>query len=59
VLFVLIFAEVSDIAMPLLLVTTSSYSAYVMLLGVLVTKLPFVAYILWDIRRKKKAAAKN
>jgi hypothetical protein len=56
---VLLSGEVSAIAMPSLLVTTSSYSAYVTLLGVLVTKLPFLAYILWDIRRKKKAAAKN
>jgi membrane protease YdiL (CAAX protease family) len=56
---VLISGEISALAMPSLLVTTSSYSAYVALLGVLVTKLPFVAYILWDIRRKKKAAAKN
>lgn len=56
---VLLSGEVSAIAMPSLLVTTSSYSAYVTLLGVLVTKLPFLAYILWDIRKKKKAAAKN
>ena len=56
---VLLSGEVSTIAMPSLLVTTSSYSAYVMLLGGLVTKLPFGAYILWDIWKKKKAAAAN
>ena len=56
---VLVSGEISAIAMPSLLVTTSSYSAYVTLLGVLVTKLPFLAYILWDIRKKKKAAAAN
>lgn len=53
---VLVSGEISALAMPSLLVTTSSYSAYVALLGVFVTKLPFLAYILWDIWRKKKAA---
>lgn len=56
---VLISGEVSAIAMPSLLVASSSYSAYVALLGVFVTKLPFLAYILWDIHRKKKAAANS
>ena len=54
---VLVSGEISALAMPSLLVTTSSYSAYFMLLGVFVTKLPFVAYILWDIYKKKTAAA--
>lgn len=53
---VLVSGEISALAMPSLLVTTSSYSAYVALLGVFVTKLPFLAYILWDIWRKKKSA---
>lgn len=53
---VLVSGEISALAMPSLLVTTSSYSAYATLLGVFVTKLPFLAYILWDIWRKKKAA---
>ena len=56
---VLLSGEVSAVAMPSLLVTTSSYSAYVVLLGVLVTKLPFAAYILWDIGKKKKMAKNN
>lgn len=53
---VLLSGEVAAVAMPSLLVTTSSYSAYATLLGVFVTKLPFLAYILWDIWRKKKSA---
>lgn len=58
-LTVLVSEEVATISMPTLFVTTASYSAYARLLGVLVTKLPFVAYILWDIWKKKKAAAAN
>ena len=58
-LTVLVSEEVATISMPTLFVTTASYSAYARLLGAFVTKLPFAAYILWDIWKKKKAAAAN
>jgi membrane protease YdiL (CAAX protease family) len=55
----LISGEVATIAMPTLLVTTTEHNGYMVLLSTLMTKIPFVAYILWDIRKKKKAAAAN
>lgn len=41
--------EVSAITMPTLMVTTADYSAYVTLIAVALNKIPFVAYVLWDI----------
>jgi membrane protease YdiL (CAAX protease family) len=58
-LSIMVSGEVASLSMPTLLVTTVDHNAYVMLLGVLMSKLPFVAYILWDIWKKKKAAKNN
>lgn len=58
-LSIMVSGEVASLSMPTLLVTTVDHNAYVMLLGVLMSKLPFVAYILWDIWRKKKTAKNN
>ena len=56
-LFTLISGEVSAIAAPTLLVATGSHNAYGMLAGTLLSNLPLAAYILFDILKKKKAAA--
>lgn len=55
-LFTLISGEVAAVNTPTLLVDTSSHSAYGVLISTLLSNLPFVAYIIWDIRKKKKAA---
>ena len=55
-LSVLINGEVSALGMPSLMVDTADQSAYVRLICVLLGKMPFVVYVLWDIRKKKKAA---
>lgn len=55
-LAILVSSDVTAYSMPTLMVNTGVPNAYITLLGVLLTKIPFVAYILWDIRRKKKAA---
>lgn len=56
-LFTLISGEVSALAAPTLLVAIGSHSAYGMLAGTLLSNLPLAAYILFDILKKKKAAA--
>ena len=57
-LCILINAEVSALALPSLMVTgDTQLNIYIHLLAGLMTKIPFVAYVLWDIYRKKKAAA--
>lgn len=55
-LAILVSSDVTAYSMSTLMVNTGVPNAYITLLGVLLTKIPFVAYILWDIRRKKKAA---
>ena len=56
-LFTLVSGEVAVVGTPTLLVINSPHNAYVILISSLLSKLPFVAYILWDIQKKKKAAA--
>ena len=56
-LSVLVNGEVSALGIPSLMVDTADQSAYVRLICHLLTKMPFVVYVLWDIRKKKKACA--
>ena len=57
-LCILINAEVSALALPSLMVTNDTQlNIYIHLLAGLMTKIPFVAYVLWDIYKKNKAAA--
>ena len=56
-LSILVNGEVSALGLPSLMVDTADQSAYVRLICVLLSKMPFVVYVLWDIRKKKNARA--
>lgn len=54
--FTLIASEVSAVPVPTLFVDVSEQTGFVMLVSTLVTYAPVIAYILWDRKKRSKAA---